>query len=115
MTSTNPLASIRRPVRAVELPGGSTVHVRDLTLAEIGAIDDRTDTPPIAKLPLGETEKRVRRACLYVAFVLANPDGSPMFGAVEERDLEAIEAELTPSQIEAIAAAGPTKDAAKNG
>ncbi len=112
--SRQTLSKLNRTVRAVELPAGSTVHVRDLSIAELRRIDSRstevTDT----------TESNIRTTLLICAYALCEPDGSPLFEMEQltpdqvEQVIAEVE-ELTPSQIQAItAAAVPSKADAKN-
>lgn len=101
------LQNLPRPVRPVSLPGGGTLHVRDLSLAELREIDRRAEEVP-------EAEGRgVRYVELFALFALSE-NGEPMFPRRTAEDLEAVAA-LTPAQLRAIAeAVSPSKDAAKN-
>lgn len=103
------LAQVRRPVRAVELPGGTTVHVRDLTLGELRRIDARADEAPDG------TERNIRAALLTCGYALCDADGQPACTGLGESDLQTLEDALTTSQIMAVCeAASPSKDHAKN-
>lgn len=106
------LLSLRRPVREVPLPGGLSIHVRNLTLGELRRIDARAaedggDDP--AEVGIAST----LRMC---AAALAEPDGSPAFPAEPTREhLDAVAELLSTEQLQAvIAAAVPTKATAKN-
>ncbi|VTU02775.1 unnamed protein product [Gemmataceae bacterium] len=101
------LHSLPRPARPVTVPGGGTLHVRDLSLAELREIDRRADG-------VG-AELQIRYAVLVCAYALANEDGTPLFPDRSAEDLDAVEC-LTPAQLGAVAeAALPTKADAKNG
>ena len=105
----NALTNLPRPARPVTVPGGGTLHVRDLSIAELRAIDARSEAVPAGP------ERQIRYLVLVCAFALAGEDGSPMFPARSVEDLDAVEL-LTPAQIGAVAeAALPTKADAKNG
>ena len=65
-------AALPRPVRSVPLPGGGSVYVRDLTIAELRAVDRAAE-----KLPEGE--RGLGWVLRLVAAALALPDGSPAF------------------------------------
>jgi hypothetical protein len=103
------LSHINRPVRPVELPGGSTVHVRDVTLGELRRIDSMAEQVEDAD------ERKIRGALLLCAFALVEPDGTPLMPLASGADLVEIEQSLTTSQIQAICrAAVPPKADAKN-
>ena len=104
------LAKRARPARAVPMPAGDPVHVRDLTLGELRRIDARADEVPDGP------EKNVRVAMLTCGYALCFADGSPACPkGPTEADLTALEDLLTTAEINAICnAAVPTKDAAKN-
>lgn len=104
----NALLNVKRPVRPVDLPGGSTVHVRDLTLGELRRIDALADEVPDG------SERNVRYALLLCAYALADAEAGAMF-EYPSTVLDTITDTFTVSQIQAInRAAIPEKDAAKN-
>jgi hypothetical protein len=110
MTPTrNFLKNPSRPVHVVEMPGGGTVHVRDLTIRELRRVDELA-----AEQPEGEA-RAVRGVLLLCAAALAEPDGTALFpDPAAGEALDAVEG-LATSQLEAItAAAMPTKTTAKN-
>ena len=109
MNTTEALRNLPRPVRLVDLPGGGSVHVRAVTLAELRRIDARA-------LDVADAgERAVRTAELLCAVALARPDGTPMFSADPSADELAAVGDLTPGQLEEIAAAAvPSKAVAKN-
>jgi hypothetical protein len=113
MSTRAAFATLPRPVRPLTLPGGGTVHVRDLTVRELRRVDELTE-----RTPLGES-REMRLALLVAAFALAEPDGSPAFPEVHQPGVEDVDVSelevLTTSQIEAVCrAAVPTKGDAKN-
>lgn len=96
-----------RTFRAVELPGGLAVYVRDLTLAELRDLDRRAEA-------IDAPDRNTRYTVLLCAAALAEADGSAVFPELLPADIETIEG-LTLDQIEALArAALPSKDDAKN-
>lgn len=108
-TTRNRLASPPRPCRPVELPGGLHVHVRDLTLREIRAIETRAGEAPDGP------DRNIRSALLLAAYALAEPDGQAAYPEASEADLELLSL-LTLTQIEAIGrAVVPSRADAKNG
>jgi hypothetical protein len=111
MSTREKLKQRKRPARAVELPGGETVAVRSLTLAELERVDRLAlDAPEGA-------ERNVRRMVLICGLALCDDDGTPAYppaGDVAAMVAEAGEL-LTPEDMKALAAAVlPTKDEAKN-
>lgn len=101
------LNSLPRPVHPVTIPGGGTLFVRDLSLAELRDIDRRAEHAP-------EGEGRGIRFIELVAVYALSSNGEPMFPARNGEDLESVAA-LTPAQLKAIAEAVlSSKDAAKN-
>lgn len=121
-TTRHALANPPRPFRPVTLPGVLSIHVRDLTLAELDAVDAHAEIAPEGP------DRNVRRALLLCAFALAEPDGSacyPELAAIVAGDqagaADAIArilrelAGLTPGQLAAIGDAATTRPAdAKN-
>lgn len=106
-TTRHILKSLPRSVRPVELPGGGTVHVRAVTLAELRAVDRRAE-----ELPVGP-EREIRRLLLLALYALSEPDGSAAFDGAADADLVEVE-DLSPDQLNAIAAgAVPSTDDAK--
>ncbi|VTR95242.1 unnamed protein product [Gemmata massiliana] len=107
-TTKEALARRTRQFRRVELPGGAVVHVRDISLGELRAIDLRAE-----EIPEGP-DRNLRRIELLCLYALADEDGAPTFA--ERTDAQLVEmADLTPAEMEAItAAAVPDKEAAKN-
>lgn len=111
MTTREALKNLPRRARPVELPGGGSVHVRDLSLADLRRIDARAAAPEIGTTP---GEREVRAAVLLAAYALAEEDGTAVFPDPTDEDLAALEG-LTVGQLEAIAgAAVPSKADAKN-
>lgn len=110
MTNTRQrLKSRRRPARPVELPGGETVHVSDLTVGQLRAIDTRAH-----QLPEGP-ERQLRYAELFAVYALAEDDGLPSYPDRSDDDLAELAELLSPSDLAAIGRAVlPDKADAKN-
>lgn len=103
------LKALARPFRAVELPGGSAVHVRDLTIADLRRVDRLAAAGDPDPGELG-----VRSMVLMAAAALAGEDGAPLFPDLTAEDVAEVE-QLTAAQLRAVvAAAVPSKDDAKN-
>jgi len=84
------------------------VHVRDLTIAELRAVDRAADALP-------EKERGLAWTIRLVAAALCCEDGSPVFD-LTELDAEAAEVErwFSSAQLRAIAeAAVPTRESEK--
>lgn len=104
------LATLPRATRPVALPGGGTVHVRDLTIGELRRIDRHLDAPDPSQ---DQTEAKILFALLVAASALCDPDGTPLF-ADPFAHLGDVE-NLTPSQLAAVTAVAiPSKADAKN-
>ena len=112
MNAHEDYAALPRPVESVPLPGGGTVHVRDLTIAELRGIDTRADALPERDRGLAWTLRLVAAALVYA-------DGKPVFEtpadpAADAEQVAEVERWFTPSQLRAIAeAAAPTREDAK--
>jgi hypothetical protein len=101
--------NLPRPCLGVTLPGGGTVHVRELSIGELDRIDKRAE-----EAPEGDA-RNTRLSSLIATYALANPDGTALFPDLSEADVAAVADTITPSQLKAIAeAAVVKKDAAKN-
>jgi hypothetical protein len=107
--------NLPRPFKAVTLPGGGAVHVREVTVADLYRIDE------LAANVRAEA-RQVETALLMCAVALCDANGSPAFpdalvaGFESDRAARAVGYHLTPSQVKAVceAAVGPTKDESKN-
>lgn len=100
MSTLEAIRTARRKARPLTLPEGVEVHVRSITLGELRGLggDDNT-----------------RSALKVCALALVEPDGTPCYPAAGTEELDEIEANLTPEQIEAVCAAVvPRKADAKN-
>lgn len=97
MSLREKLPLLHRTLRAVTLPGGDVVHVCDLSIAEMDAIDRAA----VAACPEEGTERSIRAALLECAAALCEPDGSRPFVNCSTEDLEIV-AGLTPDQIRAV-------------
>lgn len=108
MTTREALKNVRRPVQAVELPGGDTVHVRSLSVADLRRVDARLADTPVSD------ERNVRVLLLISALGLCAADGTPFYPEATDADLADVE-QFTPDQLEAVVtAAVPSKGDAKN-
>lgn len=98
--------SVPRPIRPVDLPGGEKVHVRDLSVADLRRADARAGDG-------SADERKIRTVLVLCATALTEADGTRVFPDVTDDDIESV-AELSTSQLEAIAAAAvPSKADAK--
>lgn len=108
MTTLDKLKSPPRQARAVELPGGLAIHVRDLTLAELRRVEALADLFP-------DDERNIGFATILAASALCEEDGSACFGDPSTEAAQAAVTGLTLAQIEALGKAIlPSKADAKN-
>lgn len=101
---------VKRPVRPVALPGGDTVHVRGLTLAELRRVDERTKSYTDAG------ERAVMTTVVIAAEALVEADGTRVYPDATAADLDEVAELLTPDQLDAVflGAVGRSKADAKN-
>lgn len=107
-----PTLKVRPAVKDVELPGGSVVRVRRLSLAALDRIDAAA-----ASAPEGN-ERYVRTVKLAVAAGLVDHDAQPLYADPEsDAALVDVAEALDPEQLQAVAnvALGASVAEAKNG